>query len=101
MIWNIMIITKDYDKYVEFFRKQKDYIEKWQSTKTKTEIYSGFTRIIIMKYISPRDFRGYRAHLIYIDDDLIKNEELQEILLPCVIYGNRCLLPISSLYLNI
>ena len=101
MIWNIIIVTKEYDKYVEFFRERKDYIWKWQSTKTMTEIYSGFTRIIIKKYISPYDFRGYRAHLIYIDDDLIKNEELQEILLPCVIYGNRCLLPISSLYLNI
>lgn len=101
MIWNIIIITKEYDKYVNFFREQKDYIEKWQSTKTRTEIYSGFMRIIIMKYTSPYQFRGYRVHLIYVDDDLIKNEELQEILLPCIIYGNRCLLPISSLYLNI
>ena len=101
MIWNIMIITKDYDEYIEFFRNKNEYINYWKSTKTMTEICSGFIHIIIMKYTSPYQFRGYRAHLIYVDDDLIKNEELQEILLPCVIYGNRCLLPISSLYLNI
>ena len=97
MIWNIIIITKDYDEYVEFFRNKNEYINYWKSTKTMTEIHSGFTCIIIMKYTSQYQFRGYRAHLVYIDDDLIKNEELKEILLPCVIQGNRGLLPISYL----
>ena len=101
MIWNIVIITKEYDKYVDFFREQKDHIEKWKFTKATTEIYSGFIRILIIKYTSPYQFLGYKAHLIYADDDLVKNEELQEILLPCAIYGYRGLLPISSLYLKI
>ena len=27
MIWDILIITKDYDKYVEYFRNKKEFID--------------------------------------------------------------------------
>lgn len=97
MNWNIMIITKNYEEYVEIFRQRQEHIDYWKSSKDITEIHSGFTCIVIMNFISPYQFRGYRAHLVYIDDDLINDEELKEIILPCVIQGNRGLLPISYL----
>ena len=97
MIWNIMIITKDYDEYVEMFRQRKEYIDYCKFSKDLTDIYSGFTHIVIMNFISPYQFRGYRAHLVYIDDDLINDKELKAIILPCIIQGNRGLLPISYL----
>lgn len=97
MIWDILIITKDYDKYVEYFRNKKEFIDNWRESKFETNITSGFINIDIIKYSdSFSGFRGRKVDILYVDDEIFNNPDMNIVLLPCVIKGK--LLPIT--YLN-
>ena len=78
MIWDILIITKDYDKYVEYFRNKKEFIDNLKYS----DSFSGF--------------RGRKVDILYVDDEIFNNPDMNIVLLPCVIKGK--LLPIT--YLN-
>ena len=97
MIWNILIITKDYDRYVEYFRNKKEFIDNWRESKFKTNITAGFIHIDILNYSdSFSGFRGKKVDILYVDDEIFNNPDMNIALLPCVIKGK--LLPIT--YLN-
>ncbi len=97
MIWSILIITKDYDKYVEYFRNKKEFIDNWRESKFETNIISGFINIDIINYSdSFSGFKGRKVDILYVDDEIFNNLDMNIVLLPCVIKGK--LLPIT--YLN-
>ena len=97
MIWYMLIITKDYDKYVEYFRNKKEFIDNWYESKFETIITSGFININIINYSdSFSSFRGRKVDILYVDDEIFNNPDMNIALLPCVVKGK--LLPIT--YLN-
>lgn len=70
MIWRILIATKDYQKYVDYFLKdhRDAYISKSRST-----FISNHTHIEIWPNINA--IRGYRFDIIYADKEIIDNNK--------------------------
>ena len=82
MYWKIMIVTREYERFCDHFRKLMP--DTFRRTVNYTHITDGFLSITIYPWHESTSFRGRRADLIYLDADLYDDEEMRyAIFQPC------------------
>lgn len=93
-MWKILIITKNYENISNYFY-QFSYNKRHHS-KFETYIETEFLTIKIYPYFeSPYNFRGEKANLLYIEDELYENQDLRWIYAIMTPYGT--VRPLSDL----
>ena len=93
-MWHILIITKDYDRV---FEKINKYITPKWHTKYESQFKTDLLSITVLHIRPSENLRGFKADLIYVDEELYDNLKIRnELLIPMAPRGK--VLPIKYLY---